>query len=338
MCHYFTSNRSTRSAGPCEAVCPRARTSIGCGAPLGRSDMSVPPALFRAKGAATRGWYPACRWRSPGPPAEYSHPAANVPRCRSAGGCRRGEGLRGVIREYNAELRSGGECRREGSGTAGVAGRGGIAGCGRSPGRPGTAAITGGSPGGAGGITGVPSWTPSAWRHIGTVGRRLWNRAGGQIRRRAGVKTRWRRDRTSAGTDGTRVQSGIGRNGQRAAGVGGLCRGRWRRRRRRSLGHLRFAGRDSRRRHADLRSGLRHKRLLGERRLGHSRWAGYGGGPYRETECYPQYGGRNVAIYVPPNFKPLTCLDNPVVSGSLGDRSMDDIPTDQGRQPAIDYT
>jgi hypothetical protein len=153
-------------------------------------------------------------------------------------------------------------------------------------------------------------------RNIGTVSRPIWDRAGGEIGRRAGVETRRRRNRTSAGTDRTRAQSGTGRNGQRAAGVGGLCRGSWRRTRCCRLGHRRFAGRKSRRRNTRFRNGWRHGRLLGERRPGRSRLTGYGNGPYRASECYPQYGGRNVTTHVPPNFKPLTCLDNPAASGS----------------------
>ena len=195
-----------------------ANIEFGCGAPPGRSDMSAPPAPFRAKGAATRGWFPACRWHSPGLPAACSHPAADVPRCRSAGGYQRARGSAPCHPGRRRGTPSRRECRRE-AGRPGVAGRGGIADCGRSPGRPGTAAITGGSPGGAGGITGVPSWTPSGG---GTLGRSAGASGTGpvaEIGRHAGVKTRRRRDRTSAGTDGTRVQSGIGRNGQ--AGGGG---------------------------------------------------------------------------------------------------------------------
>ena len=235
--------------------------------------MSAPPAPFRAKGAATRGWFPACRWRSPGLPAACSHPAADGPRCRSAGGCRRARGFA----PCHPGRRRGTPSRREmsaGSGAAGAAGRGGTADCGRSPGRPGTAAITGGSPGGAGGMTGVPSWTPSGG---GTLGRSAGGSGTGPVAR-------------SGGTPGLRPGGGgIGRppgpTGRAISpGLGGTVSGR-----RGSAGCAVEAGGV---RVADswgtggLRAGIPggatrgfrsgccadHGRLLGERRLGHGRY------------------------------------------------------------------
>ena len=173
---------------------------------------------FERKAPRTRGWFPACRWRSPGPPAEYSHPAANVPRCRSAGGCRRARGFARCHpgRQRGTPFRRGGR-RGAGSGP-------------RSP--PGAAVLPIAAVhrqarhGGdhrrfarrGGRYDGSAELDAFGRRNVGTVGRRLWNRAGGEIGRRAGVKARRRRDRTSAGTDRTRDQSGIGRNGQRAVG------------------------------------------------------------------------------------------------------------------------